>query len=115
VGAVNHLDGIIEPYSSQGPTNNGKLAPHVVGPDGVTTLALDGKPFFGTSATTPYVAGLAALILENNPGTSPEQLLTLIQQNADRALFSIQNEYDYALGYGTASAGFLIENSEAMQ
>ncbi|HEY7367763.1 MAG TPA: S8 family serine peptidase, partial [Nitrosopumilaceae archaeon] len=115
VGAVNHLDGIIEPYSSQGPTNNGKLAPHVVGPDGVTTLALDGKPFFGTSATTPYVAGLAALILENNPGTSPEQLLTLIQQNADRALFSLQNEYDYALGYGTASAGFLIENSEAMQ
>jgi Ca2+-binding RTX toxin-like protein len=115
VGAVNHLDGELEPYSSQGPTNNGKLAPHVVGPDGVTTLALDGKPFYGTSATTPYVAGLAALILENNPNISPDQLLTLIQQNTDRALFSIQHEYDYALGYGTASAGFLIENSEAMK
>jgi subtilisin family serine protease len=115
VGAVNHLDGIIEPYSSQGPTNNGQLAPHVVGPDGVTTLALDGKPFYGTSATTPYVAGLAALILEKNPGTSPEQLLTMIQQNADRALFSLQNEYDYALGYGTASADFLIENTEDMK
>jgi subtilisin family serine protease len=115
VGAVNHLDGVLEPYSSQGPTNNGKLAPHVVGPDGVTTLALDGKPFYGTSATTPYVAGLAALILENNPGISPEQLLTIIQNNADRGLFSIQNEYDYALGYGTASAGFLIEDLEDMK
>jgi subtilisin family serine protease len=115
VGAVNHLDGIIEPYSSQGPTNNGKLAPHVVGPDGVTTLALDGKPFYGTSATTPYVAGLAALILESNPGISPEQVLDMIQQHTDRALSSHQNEYDYASGYGTASADFLIENSEAMK
>src|SRR3989304_7137788 len=115
VGAVNHLDGILEPYSSQGPTNNGKLAPHVVGPDGVTTLALDGKPFYGTSATTPYVAGLAALILENNPNMSPEQLLTKIQQNTEPGLFSLQNEYDYATGYGTASAVFLLDDSEVMQ
>jgi len=115
VGAVNHLDGILEPYSSQGPTNNGKLAPHVVGPDGVTTLALDGKPFYGTSATTPYVAGLAALILENNLGMSPEQLLTKIQQNTEPGLFSLQNEYDFATGYGTASAVFLIDDSEVLQ
>jgi subtilisin family serine protease len=115
VGAVNHLDGNLEPFSSQGPTNNGKLAPHVVGPDGVTTLALDGKPFYGTSATTPYVAGLAALILENNPDMSPEQLLTKIQQNTEPGLFSLQNEYNYATGYGTASAVFLIDDSEAMK
>ncbi|MFI5406362.1 MAG: S8 family serine peptidase, partial [Nitrososphaerales archaeon] len=115
VGAVNHLDGILEPYSSQGPTNNGKLAPHVVGPDGVTTLALDGKPFYGTSATTPYVAGLAALILENNLGMSPEQLLTKIQQNTEPGLFSLPNEYDFATGYGTASAVFLIDDSEVLQ
>ena len=115
VGAVNQLDGILEPYSSQGPTNNGKLAPHVVGPDGVTTLALDGKPFYGTSATTPYVAGLAALILENNPDMSPEQLLIKIQQNTEPGLFSLQNEYDYATGYGTASAAFLVEDLEVMK
>ena len=57
-------------------------------------------------STAPYVAGLAALILENNPDMSPEQLLTKIQQNTEPGLFSLQNEYDYATGYGTASASF---------
>jgi len=114
VGAVNHLDGKLEPFSSQGPTNNGKLAPHVVGPDGVSTSALNGNPFFGTSATTPYVAGLAALILETNPNISPEQILNEIQQNTDSTLFSLQNEYDYAFGYGSVSAIFLVEEPEVL-
>jgi subtilisin family serine protease len=114
VGAVNHLDGTLEPYSSQGPTNHGKLAPHVVGPDGVTTLALGDKLFYGTSATAPYVAGLAALILQSNPDMSPEQILNVIQQNTDQSGFSTENEYDYSLGYGSASAFFLIEDSEVI-
>jgi subtilisin family serine protease len=112
VGAINHLNGVLEPFSSQGPTNNGKLAPHVVGPDGVTTLAFNGEPFYGTSATAPYVAGLAALILQTNPDISPKELLTMIQQNTDSSLFSLQNEYDYSSGYGPANAFFLIEDQE---
>jgi len=114
VGAINHLDGILEPFSSQGPTNNGKLAPHVVGPDGVTTLAFNGEPFYGTSATAPYVAGLAALILQTNPDISPSELLTKIQQNTDSSLFSLQNGYDYSSGYGSANAFFLIEEQEVL-
>jgi len=114
VGAINHLDGVLEPFSSQGPTNNGKLAPHVVGPDGVTTLALEGEPFYGTSATAPYVAGLAALILQNNPDMSPKELLTMIQQNTDSSLFSLQNGYDYSSGYGLVNALFLIEEQEVL-
>ena len=109
VGAVNHLNGELEPFSSQGPTNNGRLAPHVVGPDGVTTIALDGKPFFGTSATAPYVAGVVALLLETNPEISQEKLLEEIAQNTDSSLLSILDEFDNAMGYGTINAVFLTQ------
>ena len=51
VGAVNHFDGNVEAYGSQGPTNLGQNVPHVVGPDGVSTLSLNDKPFYGTSPT----------------------------------------------------------------
>ena len=112
VGAVNHLDGKLQPFSSQGPTNNGKLAPHVVGPDGVTTLALGDEPFYGTSATTPYIAGLAALMLESNPDMTPEQILNEIQENTDTSVLSTEDKYDYSSGYGPANAFFLIDDSE---
>lgn len=112
VGAVNHLNGKLEPFSSQGPTNNGKLAPHIVGPDGVTTVALDGNPFYGTSATAPYIAGLVALSLEANPNATPQELLLEIQKNAGPDFVSLQNEYDYGLGYGKADASFLMQTQE---
>ena len=37
-----------------------------MGPDGVSTASFP-HPFFGTSASTPHVAGAAALILAANP------------------------------------------------
>ena len=111
VGAVNHIDGILESFSSQGPTNNGKLAPHVVGPDGVTTVALDGKPFFGTSATAPYIAGMAALLLESHPNLTPEQLRYVIQENTRTQLYSNFGTYDNTIGYGQADAIFLLQDS----
>lgn len=107
VGAVNHMSGELEPFSSQGPTNHGKLAPHLVGPDGVTTTALDGEPFFGTSATAPYIAGMVALLLETNPDISSDQILTKLQQNTAPSLFSAQTDYDNLIGYGPANALFL--------
>ena len=66
-------------------------------------------------ATTPYVAGLAALILGNNPDLLPEQVLTKIQQNTEHDQFSLPNEFDYATGYGIASASFLVEDSEILK
>ena len=109
VGAINGLDGTLEPFSSQGPTNDGKLAPHVVGPDGITTIAYDGNLFFGTSATTPYVAGIAALMLETNSELSPNQLLSIMQENArlDSSLKGVG--YQNSFGYGIIDALFLID------
>jgi subtilisin family serine protease len=108
VGAINGIDGTLEPFSSQGPTNNGKSAPHVVGPDGITTVAYDGNLFYGTSATTPYVAGIAALMLESNSELTPSQLLIEMQKNAILDSSSSDGTYQNSFGYGTIDALFLI-------
>ncbi len=109
VGAVSNEDGSLEPFSSHGPTNDGKMAPHVVGPNGVTTLAYNGKLFYGTSATTPYVAGIAALMLEGN-NLTPEQVLEKINDNAnlDNAIKK-NDELKTGFGYGTLDAMFLLD------
>ena len=80
-GAVNVASGKIEPFSSQGPTNNGYAVPHVLAPNGVSTIAYGDKLFYGTSAAAPYVAGIAALVLEIDPTMSLEEILKDIKEN----------------------------------
>jgi len=80
-GAVNVESGEIEPFSSQGPTNHGYAVPHVLAPNGVSTIAYGDKLFYGTSAAAPYVAGIAALVLEIDPTMSLEEILKNIKEN----------------------------------
>ncbi|MGY5148673.1 MAG: S8 family serine peptidase, partial [Candidatus Nitrosopumilus sp. bin_68KS] len=109
VGAVNSIDGKLESFSSHGPTNNGKSVPSVVGPNGVTTIAYGGNLFYGTSATTPHVAGIVALMIDSNSELSPEQLLNEIEQNAkpNSAQGNNLNEY----GYGVVDASFIASKN----
>lgn len=84
VGAIDYQEytqGTIEPFSSRGPTSDGRLKPDLVAPDGVQTIT--GR-FFGTSAAAPFVAGAAALLLSLEPNLSPAQLrVRLLAQTAD--------------------------------
>ena len=72
VGAVNHGQFPLgnprpEPFSSQGPTTDGRLKPDIAGPDGTTSASYGVRSSYGTSFAAPSVAGAAALLFSQNP------------------------------------------------
>jgi putative transposon-encoded protein len=86
VGAVDWRTAwVTEPFSSQGPTNDGRLKPELVAPDGVSVTGAGGfpTPFFGTSAAAPHAGAVAALMLSVNPTLSPGSLLAAMTAGAD--------------------------------
>ena len=91
VGAAHWNDvHTIEPYSSRGPTPDGRVRvkPDLVGADcGVTARSpLDeyNDGFCGTSQAAPHVAGMAALVLQWFPSYTPAQVATYLKENAEQ-------------------------------
>ena len=74
----------VEPFSSQGPTFDGRLKPDLVATDGVAVTGAGGfpTPFFGTSASAPHAAAIAALLLEANPSLTFEQVRNALTSTA---------------------------------
>jgi len=81
-GATYWDDDSLESFSSQGPTNDGRIKPDVTAPDGVSTYAYGSGKFYGTSASAPHVAGAAALLLSGNQSLTPDQLQSTLEKNA---------------------------------
>jgi len=92
---TNYSDDFLEVFSSQGPTDDGTLKPEICGPDGTLThqtVLTGGGGFFGTSASTPHVAGAAALLLDINSNQTVDQLRQILIDNARfNATFSQDN------------------------
>jgi hypothetical protein len=85
VGAVPYFSPTtIQPYSSRGPTADGRVKPDLVAPDQVATATFSGE-FAGSSASSPFVAGLAALYLNMHPGMSPIDVRRELGQLANGA------------------------------
>src|SRR5262249_30566568 len=98
VGAVDvHDPGLddVEPFSSHGParvdfpTLQVRAKPDLVGFDGVAISNAGGFPscppfcaFFGTSAAAPHSAGVAALLLDQDPTLTPAEVQAALTRGA---------------------------------
>ena len=78
VGATNVSDGMLENYSSRGPTLGGEIKPDITGPTRVSTSAYD-RLFPGTSAAAPHVAGAAALVKQKYPDATADDIQTILE------------------------------------
>lgn len=89
VGATDEKGMKIQDYSSRGPTPKGKIRPHLVAPGGTSSKGITsclaeggfGNCGCGTSYAAPHVAGMLALLIQQNKELTPdgqrELLLTL--------------------------------------
>jgi len=105
VGAVN-AGGRIAPFSSPGPTFDGRTKPEVCAlgvDDWMAANGADGSDSYrqgsGTSFATPLVAGAVALILEVHRDWTPRQVRSALLATADRSLRPDNN-----FGWGTIDA-----------
>ncbi len=92
VGAVDFRNDSARRYSSRGPTKDGRIKPDFAAPDGVRTVSF--RPFFGTSAASPHVAGAAALVKSARPPWDPKKIADfLASRAADRGDDGPDNTY----------------------
>lgn len=109
VGAVNYLTpAVIEPYSSRGPTLDGRIKPDLVAVDCVDTTVA--ATFCGTSQAAPFTTGAAALLLEADPTLSPVALATMLKGRAAPLGTPVPNN---TFGHGLLSLGPLPDSVAA--
>jgi hypothetical protein len=120
---ANYLEPQLEWFSSAGgipilfdrngnslPVPDLREKPEIVGPDGTNTTFFyadspsdeDTDPnFFGTSAASPHVAAVAALMKEANPGALPAEIYAALESTAVEMM---EPGFDWDSGYGFVSA-----------
>ncbi|MEA2064114.1 MAG: S8 family serine peptidase, partial [Gemmatimonadota bacterium] len=117
VGAVDSL-GRIATFSSRGPSacDSSSIKPNICAP-GRNVITIVSTNYLyqltrvnGTSFASPYVAGLAALMKQANPGLTPKEIKELILETATDAG---QPGPDFAYGYGIIDPAAIFERIPA--
>ena len=89
----------IEPYSSRGPTPDGRAKPEIVGADcgetALVPLRVGNRGFCGTSQAAAHVAGMAALVQQRFPDYTPQQVATYLKHRAEQREASLNNTWGY--------------------
>lgn len=103
VGAINQAQWNdpgppLEPFSSRGPTNDGRIKPDLAAPDGTTSRTYGAAGSFGTSFASPTTAGAAALLLEQDASRQAADLAaTLASMAVDVGAAGPDNSYGAGL------------------
>jgi serine protease AprX len=108
VGAVNSSE-VISPFSSVGPTFDGRIKPDVVA-QGVAAVisntAGDITTAGGTSFSSPITAGLVACLWQALPDKTNLEILQLVRQSADKYATP-----DAQYGYGVPDFAQALQNA----
>ena len=112
----------LDPIGNRLPGPVVREQPYITGPDGANTTFFppfqpaenfdvegDGFPnFFGTSASAPHIAAVAALLKEADPSLSPEEVGLALRNTAedmdDESTGGFDQGFDFNTGYGFVQA-----------
>ncbi|MBD3421463.1 MAG: S8 family serine peptidase [Chitinivibrionales bacterium] len=72
----------IQVFSGKGPTNDGRIKPDIVGPEGTSNVTQGEKSSHGTSFASPVVAGAAALLMQRFPSFTSGQIKDKLDEMA---------------------------------
>ena len=105
VGAAPFYDiNTIEPFSSQGPTPDGRTKPEIVGIDCAASVTYEQFNFRGntcwfpgTSQASPHVAGMAALVRQRFPDFTAEETAAYLKDKAEPRGAVPNNTWGYGL------------------
>jgi len=94
-----------ESFSSQGPTNDGREKPEITAPDGTTSWTYGPQGSYGTSFSSPTVAGAAALLKSEDLSRTAGDIETLLRGMAEQVGGSGWNA-EYGHGKLHLASGF---------
>jgi subtilisin family serine protease len=120
VGNLDEDNEMVHVSSSQGPTRDGRQKPEILAP-GSNIVAANGFAFSdekyvamtGTSMSSPYVAGVAALMLAVQPGLTTSQIAGIMRRTAKPLPGTDYNWTDDA-GFGKINPEACINEAKKM-